>query len=157
MSPKNRSARWTNRNRALQATLLDHTILGDSQELGTDHSLADVDAPAALASTVTYISSSGIGTQHKGRYRLDRILGEGAFGQVYLAFDEELQRQVAIKVPMKARFQKPDDAEAYLAEARTVASLDHPNIVAVYDVGRTDDGSIDTPPLPNSRMIRNSG
>ncbi|MBL8817932.1 MAG: SUMF1/EgtB/PvdO family nonheme iron enzyme [Planctomyces sp.] len=80
--------------------------------------------------------------QQEGRYRLDRVLGEGAFGLVYLAFDEELHRQVAIKVPSKARFHRPEDADAYLAEARTVASLDHPNIVAVYDVGRTADGSI---------------
>ncbi len=103
------------------------------------------DARAAsdeLSATVTYISRNGIGVQQKGRYRLDRILGEGAYGQVYLAFDEELQRQVAIKVPTAARFQKPEDAQAYLAEARTVAGLDHPNIVSVYDMGRTEDGSI---------------
>ncbi len=60
---------------------------------------------------VTYISSVGIGVEQKGRYRLDRVLGEGAFGRVYLGYDEELQRQVAIKVPTKARFQKPEDAE----------------------------------------------
>ena len=52
-----------------------------------------------VRSTVTYISSTGIGVEQKGRYRLDRILGEGAFGRVYLGFDEELQRQVAIKGP----------------------------------------------------------
>jgi serine/threonine protein kinase/formylglycine-generating enzyme required for sulfatase activity len=92
------------------------------------------------SSTVTFITSTGV--QQKGRYRLDRILGEGAFGRVYLGFDEELHRQVAIKVPTKARFKKPEDAEAYLAEARTVASLDHPHIVSVYDMGRTEDGSI---------------
>ncbi len=43
--------------------------------------------------TVTYISSSAIGDERKGRYRLDRVLGEGAFGRVYLGFDEELQRE----------------------------------------------------------------
>jgi Protein kinase domain len=98
--------------------------------------------PTGNATKLTYISSAGIGVQHKGRYRLDRILGEGAFGRVYLGFDEELHRQVAIKVPTKDRFKKPEDAETYLAEARTVAGLDHPNIVAVHDVGRTVDGSI---------------
>ena len=71
-----------------------------------------------------------------------RVLGEGAFGRVYLGFDEELQRQVAVKVPTAERFQKPEDADAYLAEARTVASLDHSHIVPVHDVGRTGDGSI---------------
>ncbi|MEO2013901.1 MAG: serine/threonine-protein kinase, partial [Fuerstiella sp.] len=95
-----------------------------------------------MASTVTYISSTGIGVEQKGRYRLDRVLGEGGFGRVYLGFDEELQRQVAIKVPKPERFQHPEDADQYLEEARIVASLDHPNIVSVYDMGRTDDGSI---------------
>ncbi|MDA1166238.1 MAG: SUMF1/EgtB/PvdO family nonheme iron enzyme, partial [Planctomycetota bacterium] len=92
--------------------------------------------------TKTDISDQTVGYGQLGRYRLERILGEGAFGRVYLAYDEELQRQVAIKVPTAERFQKPEDAEQYLAEARTVASLDHPHIVPVHDVGRTDDGSI---------------
>ena len=74
-----------------------------------------------------------------GRYRIERVLGEGAFGQVYLAQDDELHRPVAIKVPHR-RIAKPEDAEAYLAEARVLASLDHPHIVPVYDVGRTEDG-----------------
>jgi len=77
-----------------------------------------------------------------GRYRLLRLLGEGGFGRVWLGFDEELHRQVAIKVPTPERFATPGDAELYLAEARTVAGLDHPNIVPVYDVGRTADGSV---------------
>jgi hypothetical protein len=78
----------------------------------------------APASTVTYISQAGIGVETRGRYRLDRILGEGNFGRVYLAYDEELQRQVAVKVPTKERFRHPGDAETYLTEARTVAGLD---------------------------------
>ncbi len=92
--------------------------------------------------SVTFLSDSAVDDTGGGRYRPERVLGEGAFGRVYLAFDEELQRQVAIKVPTDERFKKPEDAEQYLAEARTVASLDHPNIVPVYDTGRTDDGSI---------------
>ena len=47
---------------------------------------------------------------------------------------------VAIKVPNPERVAGPGDVEAYLAEARALARLDHPNIVPVYDVGRTDDG-----------------
>ncbi|MGZ0174451.1 MAG: serine/threonine-protein kinase, partial [Planctomycetales bacterium] len=77
-----------------------------------------------------------------GRYRLGEILGEGAFGRVYLAVDEELERQVAVKVPTAKRLRDTEHANEYLAEARTVASLNHPNIVPVHDVGRTAEGAI---------------
>src|SRR5215471_4791347 len=74
-----------------------------------------------------------------GRYRVERVLGQGGFGVVYLAHDEQLQRPVAVKVPHRRLVARPEDAEAYLTEARTVAGLDHPNIVPVYDVGSTED------------------
>ncbi len=77
--------------------------------------------------------------QHIGRYRIERILGQGSFGLVYLAHDDQLQRLVAIKVPHRRLVARPEDAEAYLIEARTVANLDHPNIVPVHDVGSTED------------------
>ena len=72
-----------------------------------------------------------------GRYRVERLLGKGGFGVVYLVHDEQLQRPVAVKVPHPELISHPDDAQAYLAEARSVANLDHPHIVPVYDVGGT--------------------
>ena len=72
------------------------------------------------------------------RYRIERILGQGGFGLVYLAHDDQLQRLVAIKVPHRHRVSTSEDAEAYLTEARTVANLDHPNIVPVHDVGSNE-------------------
>ncbi len=75
-----------------------------------------------------------------GRYTILGILGEGGFGRVYLAHDDDLNRPVAIKVPRPERVSRPEDVEAYLNEARILAKLDHPNIVHVYDLGRTDDG-----------------
>src|ERR1700722_19265902 len=74
-----------------------------------------------------------------GRYRVERMLGQGGFGIVYLAHDDQLQRLVAIKVPHSKLVDRPEAAEAYLTEARTVANLDHPNIVPVHDVGSTED------------------
>jgi serine/threonine protein kinase len=73
-----------------------------------------------------------------GRYRIEKVLGQGGFGLVYLAHDEQLNRPVAIKVPHASLISQPEDAEAYLAEARTVANLDHPAIVPVYDAGSTE-------------------
>jgi serine/threonine protein kinase len=76
--------------------------------------------------------------QHIGRYRVEQVLGQGGFGIVYLAHDHQLQRLVAIKVPHRHLIARPEAAEAYLTEARTVANLEHPNIVPVFDVGNTD-------------------
>jgi eukaryotic-like serine/threonine-protein kinase len=69
---------------------------------------------------------------------VERVLGQGGFGLVYLAHDEQLQRPVAIKVPQRRLVARPQDAEASLTEARTFANLDHPNIVPVHDVGSTE-------------------
>jgi serine/threonine protein kinase/formylglycine-generating enzyme required for sulfatase activity/tetratricopeptide (TPR) repeat protein len=88
-------------------------------------------------------TSSGIpdGDPDKiGRYRVVRRLGQGGFGRVYLAHDDDLGRAVAIKVPHPGRFHRPADLEAFLIEAKVLAQLDHPNIVRVLDIGHTDDG-----------------
>lgn len=74
-------------------------------------------------------------TKTIGRYRIEWVLGQGGSGIVYLAHDEHLQRHVAIKVPHRVRGSTPQETAAYLTEARTVASLDHPNIVPVHDKG----------------------
>jgi len=76
---------------------------------------------------------------HVGRYRVERTLGRGGFGLVYLAYDGQLHRRVAVKVPHPELVDRPETAGLYLAEARTVANLDHPHIVPVYDAGSTDD------------------
>jgi eukaryotic-like serine/threonine-protein kinase len=88
-------------------------------------------------------SSSGapIGDPSRiGRYRIIHRLGQGGFGTVYLAHDDDLDRPVAIKVPNPERITRPEDVEAFLVEARILARLDHPHIVPVHDVGRTEDG-----------------
>ncbi|MFM8285605.1 MAG: serine/threonine-protein kinase, partial [Planctomycetaceae bacterium] len=77
------------------------------------------------------------------RYRLDRVIGQGAFGKVWLVFDLELRRQVAIKLPLKKWLTDSVAREQYLAEARAVARLPtHPHLVPVYDVGRLPSGAV---------------
>lgn len=77
-----------------------------------------------------------------GRYQLSHSLGKGTFGRVWLAVDGELHRKVAIKIPNPECLSDAKSTEAYLVEAQTLAQLDHPHIVPVYDVGRTDDGKV---------------
>ncbi len=93
--------------------------------------------PGDTATTVVAESAPPL-PRHIGRYRIERILGKGGFGLVYLAHDDQLQRLVAIKVPHAGLVAKTSDAEAYLTEARTVANLDHPHIVPVFDIGSTE-------------------
>ena len=70
-----------------------------------------------------------------GHFTLIRILGAGGFGTVWLAQDNDLERQVALKLPIA----RDADTESSLHEARTAATLHHPNIVSVYEVGRDGD------------------
>ncbi|MBM3971743.1 MAG: hypothetical protein FJ302_18060 [Planctomycetes bacterium] len=71
-----------------------------------------------------------------GRYRVERRLGQGGFGAVYLAMDDELQRRVAIKVPK--RMAAAQVAE-YREEAQKLAKLEHPGVVPIHDIGHTDE------------------
>lgn len=72
-----------------------------------------------------------------GRYRVVRRIGSGGFGSVFHAKDESLNRDVAIKVPLRS-LEDVNDEFQWSSEARMVAKLDHPNIVPVYDVGKSD-------------------
>jgi hypothetical protein len=77
-----------------------------------------------------------------GRYEVLQYLGEGGYGRVYLARDHALGRDVAIKVPKSKTLSSPDRFEALLKEGRSTAALNHPSIVSVFDIGRSDDGVV---------------
>jgi serine/threonine protein kinase len=72
-----------------------------------------------------------------GRYRIQRRLGAGGMGEVYLAFDTQLQRDVAIKV-LKAEAGDVAQSDRVLREARTAATLRHPNICTIFEAGEID-------------------
>src|SRR3989449_9221122 len=69
-----------------------------------------------------------------GRYVLERRLGRGGMGDVYLAREPRLARRVAIKVLPPDRAMQPAARERFLREARTAAGLSHPNIVPIFAV-----------------------
>jgi serine/threonine protein kinase len=73
-----------------------------------------------------------------GPYEVQGHIGEGGMGEVYRARDTRLSRSVAIKVLPQAIANDPDHMRRFEQEARTVAALNHPNILAVYDVGVQD-------------------
>jgi tRNA A-37 threonylcarbamoyl transferase component Bud32 len=67
------------------------------------------------------------------RYRLIRLLGKGAFGEVWQGFDMTLRRDVALKMPRHDRVCDEQRRNLFLAEARKIAALSHPNIVPIFD------------------------
>jgi predicted Ser/Thr protein kinase len=72
----------------------------------------------------------------RGRYVAQRLLGEGAMGRVYLAYDRELEQQVAIKT---LRGQHGNSVERFVREVKLLRSLRHPHVVGGYDIVEEDD------------------
>lgn len=75
-------------------------------------------------------------------YRIERVLGTGGMGTVYLAADPILPRQTALKVLSSELSRDPDFRARFIREADTAASLEHPHIVSVYNRGQTEDGQL---------------
>lgn len=95
------------------------------------------DTPRAEKETngiVPATTSEAVLPERIGRFRILGLLGRGSFGDVLLALDEQLGRKVALKVPHQERFVTAESREVFLREARTAAQLQHPGLVAVYDV-----------------------
>ena len=106
--------------------------------------LAEVALMSTVASDQRTPASpwNGLAGQQLGPYRLDAQIGAGGMGAVYRAWDTRLARTIAIKIlhAKTGSFAKADEAARLAAEARAAATIDHPAIVAVHDVGVSDDG-----------------
>jgi Tol biopolymer transport system component len=75
-----------------------------------------------------------------GPYAITSLLGAGGMGEVYRARDTRLGRDVALKVLAAASAADPDRLQRFEQEARAIAALNHPNILALYDIGQSDRG-----------------
>src|SRR5438552_14446396 len=75
-----------------------------------------------------------------GPYQIQALIGAGGMGEVYRARDTRLDRSVAIKVLATSLANDPERLRRFEQEARAVAALNHPNILAIHDIG-TQDGT----------------
>src|SRR5689334_20114308 len=108
-------------------------IAGDVAPERVEAILVHVDHCTACAEVITNLAQLEADPRELGRYQLGSVLGSGAMGIVYAAWDSQLQRHVALKLVRPER----NDADAHarmLREARALARISHPNVVAVYDV-----------------------
>ena len=125
---------------------LDELPIGDTKNVDetlisqTAHSLDEAvsksGVPAASKKKTTANESSF--PEDFGRYTIKKELGKGAMGAVFLARDTQLNRDVALKVPTFTDRSPANMIERFYREARSAATLTHPNICPVYDVGEHD-------------------
>lgn len=73
-----------------------------------------------------------------GRYRIKKAIGQGGMGAVYLAFDTQLDRDVALKIPHIGPQDGSSVLDRFYREAKAAATFDHPNLCPIYDVGAID-------------------
>lgn len=105
-------------------------ISGDSGDRAGDSAIdrtEEIDAPASSAARLTAGDSFG-------RYQISRLLGQGAMGAVYLAYDTQLQRFVALKTPFLG--DNPHTINRFYREARAAAQLRSPYLCPIHDVGQ---------------------
>jgi serine/threonine-protein kinase len=74
--------------------------------------------------------------------KLQGLLGKGGMGEVYRARDLKLKREVAIKILPEEFSRNADRVSRFQREAKVLASLNHPNIAAIYDLQEADDNAI---------------
>jgi eukaryotic-like serine/threonine-protein kinase len=89
-----------------------------------------------------------------GRYRLEKRIGEGGMGSVWLARDELLERAVALKALPRALVTDPSAERRFEREARAMGRLQHPNVVGIYDIGTADPGSGEELPFLVMEFVR---
>lgn len=115
-----------------------HTVEIDAGPQGVDETIDSLTCPSCQSKfslsgddRPTEIPAAGLTIAH---FEVLQILGEGAFGSVFKAWDPQLERHVAVKVLREGRETK-DSAKQMLREARAAAGIKHPNIVKVHEVG----------------------
>jgi hypothetical protein len=109
-------------------------VLQDHEQAGS------VKYRTRTATALPKIEELMIGTLLNGRFRLEERVGSGGMSTVYRAFDETLERWVAIKLLQRDIAGDEDQIERFRREARSVARLNHPHVVTVIDAGE-DDGT----------------
>ena len=97
----------------------------------------DEDVPSLIEQRVQDLLFSRDVTTRIGRFRILEHIGHGGMGQVYAAYDEELDRKVAVKVLLDQDLPSEALRTRFRREAQALARLSHPNVVTVYEVGET--------------------
>ncbi len=121
----------------------DLELLAEVRSLLSSHSEANsfMETPAVerVADIIDTVPTKPVVGRTFAHYQIIRQIGEGGMGEVYLARDQKLDRNVAVKI-LNANFSKNEsNLHRFLREAKTASALNHPNILIVHDVGTSGD------------------
>src|SRR5687768_9923631 len=92
--------------------------------------------------------------QQVGPYEIRGLLGKGGMGEVYLARDPRLGRDLALKVLPTHAIDDEMAVERFTREARTASALNHPNVVTIYEIGEADSGRFIAMELVEGQTLR---
>jgi len=136
---------------ALHRTGDERTAYLNATCAGDPELLEEVESLLATATATETLTGQGDGGSPSpfalpdpggGRYEIQRLIGRGGMGQVYLAHDRQLDRTVAIKAIRPSLASKPEFVHRLATEARLAASVDHPFICKVHELIQRDDGQV---------------
>ena len=113
-----------------------------------------LERPAIDDLTVTPDAAGGLPDRQFGPYRIVSPLGAGGMGEVYRASDNKLGRDVAIKILPAEFARNPERLARFRREARTLASLNHPNIAAIYGLEESGEADVLVLELVEGEMLR---
>jgi eukaryotic-like serine/threonine-protein kinase len=111
------------------------SLLAARDKAGDYFAAPAMDVAAALLAEENYPSIVG---QQFSHYRVRSLIGAGGMGEVYLAEDTQLRRKVALKLLPAEFMQDTGRARRFVREARAASSLNHPNIITIFEVGQVD-------------------
>ena len=107
-----------------------------------------------FAETIEFDQNNSLLGRKIGTYKIEKQIGEGGMGQVYLALDEKLKRKVALKVLPSHYMENEERVRRMTLEARAISALNHPNIVTIHDVGEIDSTYFITTEFVEGKTLR---
>ena len=132
----NLSAEYVGKSVRCKACQQTFTVTASSVESVRESRVKKSDTSVVAPADARRSRAAGSSPQRLGRFEVYEKLGGGAFGVVFRAFDPQLEREVALKVPRPGTLDDAEAVERFLREAKAAAKLRHPNIVPIYDAGR---------------------
>jgi serine/threonine protein kinase len=107
-----------------------------------------------MAQEISSVENQSLVGREIGAYKIEKLLGVGGMGEVYLAHDAKLNRKVALKILPSQFVKDAERIKRFEREARAVSSLNHPNLITIYDIGNSEGTSFIATEFVEGQTVR---